>query len=145
MYRRQFNQFIAWKAKRKPHSSVPPREEASGRVVLYTSRSHTPTQADFHHTLRVAHPGALQDQGVQLHKPAVTASHPRAHSKTHFAPQSTAPSFRPKHLAGELRAMGCPQPQQLTRPPGLCAEAKQTKTIITLEQNWRKEEKVLAG
>lgn len=41
--------------------------------------------------------------------------------------------------------MGCPQPQQLTRHPGLCAEAKQTKTIITLEQNWRKEEKVLAG
>lgn len=114
-------------------------------MLFFTPAGLTPTQADLHHTLGVAHPGALQDQGLQLHKPAVTASHPRAHSKTHLAPQSTAPSFGPKHLAGELRAMGCPQPQQPTQHPGLCAEVKQTKTTITLEQNWRKKGKVLAG
>lgn len=30
-------QFIAWKAKRKSHSIVPPWEEASGRVVIYSA------------------------------------------------------------------------------------------------------------
>jgi len=32
---RRFDQFIAWKAKRKSHSIVPPWEEASGHVVIY--------------------------------------------------------------------------------------------------------------
>lgn len=33
---KQFDQFIAWKAKRKSRSIVPPWAEASGRVVIYS-------------------------------------------------------------------------------------------------------------
>lgn len=73
---KQFDQFIAWKAKRKSPSIVPPWEEASGRVVIYSGLV-SPQGWGFPSW-------CFRDQG-------------HAHSTAPFAPQRGAPIWELNH------------------------------------------------